>query len=114
MIIREIYNKILHEMDSGAATNNVGDGAVALIDPIIKLKKVASVIDKLRRPINPTLVRKDDGKTGPIKIPSDNPVTNSLNNGNKGPEQNPLNLLKYNPVMNIKRPKTKQDLRSRK
>lgn len=112
MIIRELYNKVLNEMDSSVASNNTGGSgadAVAMFDPLMKLQKR---IRKLRRPIDPTIHSKE-GQTGPQRLPH-NPIGNNLNNGNKATEQNPLDLLKKNPVTDaLNRAVKKSDLRSR-
>lgn len=116
MIIRDLYNKVLNEMDSGAATNNVGGSgadAVAMFDPILKIQsKLGKRIYKIRRPIDPT-IRSTEGDTGPYRLPH-NPISNNFDNGNKSNKQNPLKLLNKNPVPDaLKRAVKKSDLRSR-
>lgn len=116
MIIREIYNKVLNEMDSSVAPNNVGGSgadAVTMYDPILKIQsKLGKIIYKIRRPINPS-IRSTESDTGPYKLPH-NPISNNLNNGNKATEQNSLDLLKKNPVTDaLKKAVKKSDLRSR-
>lgn len=116
MIIRELYNKVLNEMDSDGAANNIGGSgadAVAMLDPILKkqskLSKIGTIIRRLRRPIDPT-VASTQGQTGPQHL-AHTPI---VDNGLKNKHKSPLDLLKKSSIAKtLKRAVKKSDLRSR-
>jgi hypothetical protein len=101
MDIREIFHKILKEE---VAANAISGGGVDVYSPLLKIQ---AGLTKKRNKYNLTMTGKEKSdlftRSGPTSLPL-NSVGNSLDNGNKGPEQNPLDMLKkHDPIANARK-----------
>lgn len=96
MNIKKLFKQILEDIPTNAISGMAGDGgrAIEIYDkPLQQRKKKAHPLTRLQKTFGNTF-------TGPTQIPSDNPVTNTLNNKNKGILQNPLEYMKKNDPVN--------------